>query len=63
MNVHVAIPDLFWPGPETAPQARDGRLPALESLLAKGRRTPGREAGLEAWLLARWGVADAGAAP
>jgi hypothetical protein len=63
MNVHVAIPDLFWPAPETAPQARDGRLPALESLLAKGRRTPGGEAALEAWLLARWGVADAGAAP
>ena len=63
MNVHVAIPDLFWPAPETAPQAHDSRLPALESLLAKGRRTAGREPGLETWLLARWGLADAGAAP
>jgi hypothetical protein len=63
MNVHVAIPDLFWPEPAIAPQARVSRFPALESLLAKGRRTAGREAELEAWLLARWGVADAGAAP
>jgi hypothetical protein len=63
MNVHVAIPDLFWSAPATAQQPRDGRLPALASLLAKGRRAAGRAAGLEAWLLARWGLADAGAAP
>lgn len=63
MNVHVAIPELFWPEPASAPNARGGRLPALESLVAKGRRTAGRESGLEPWLLARWDVADAGAAP
>ncbi|HSD53401.1 MAG TPA: regulator [Burkholderiales bacterium] len=59
MNVHVAIPDLFWP----EPAARGDRLPALEALMAKGRRAPGCESGLEAWLLERWGVAAAGAAP
>jgi hypothetical protein len=63
MNVHVAIPDLFWPEPTSAPAARGARLPALEALMAKGRRAAGREFGLEAWLLARWGVAEAGAAP
>jgi hypothetical protein len=63
MNVHVAIPDLFWPEPASAPHAGGGRLPALETLVARGRRTVGRETSLEAWLLARWDVADAGAAP
>jgi hypothetical protein len=63
MNVHVAIPELFWPEPASAPDARGGRLPALEALLARGRRTASRETSLEAWLLARWNVADAGAAP
>jgi hypothetical protein len=62
MNVHVAIPDLFWPDPAAAPGAR-GRLPALERLIARGRRTAGGERSLEAWLLARWALADAGAAP
>lgn len=63
MNVHVAIPDLFWPESAPAPDAGSGRLPALEALCAKGRRTASRETTLEAWLLARWEVADAGAAP
>jgi hypothetical protein len=62
MNVHVALPDLFWPDPADAPGPR-GRFPALERLLARGRRTAGGERSLEAWLLARWGLADAGAAP
>jgi hypothetical protein len=63
MNVHVAIPDLFWPEPATTPLAHDRRLRALESLLAKGRRTAGHESGLEPWLLARWSLAGDGAAP
>jgi hypothetical protein len=61
MNVHVAIPDLFWPDPASAPPQR--RAPALERLLARGRRTTGAEPLLEAWLLAAWGARAAGAAP
>lgn len=45
------------------PHARGDRLAALEAIVARGRRTAGRETSLEAWLLARWDVADAGAAP
>jgi hypothetical protein len=63
MNVHVAIPDLLWPRSGSAPDAPGGRLSALEALIARGRRTAGRETALEPWLLARWDVADAGAAP
>ncbi|HET9042812.1 MAG TPA: regulator [Burkholderiales bacterium] len=63
MNVHVAVPDLFWPDAARAHETRGDRLPALEALVARGRRTIGRSPGLEAWLLARWGLADAGPAP
>lgn len=62
MNVHVAIPDLFWPDPAAAPAAQR-RAPALERLLARGRRAAGAERMLESWLLAAWRVSDAGAAP
>lgn len=62
MNVHVAIPDLFWPDPAAAPAAQR-RAPALERLLARGRRAAGTEQILESWLLATWKVRDAGAAP
>jgi hypothetical protein len=61
MNVHVAIPDLFWPDPAAAPPQR--RAPALERLLARGRRATGAEPTLESWLLATWRVREAGAAP
>jgi hypothetical protein len=61
MNVHVAIPDLFWPDPAAAPPQPRAR--ALERLLARGRRTAGAEQILESWLLAAWRVRDAGAAP
>lgn len=63
MNVHLAVPDLFWPERASAHATRGGRLPALEALVAKGRRAVGRSRGLEAWLLERWGVAGAGPAP
>jgi hypothetical protein len=63
MNVHVAVPDLFWPDPASAHETRGDRLPALEALVAKGRRALGRSRDLEAWLLARWGVSDGVAAP
>jgi len=64
MNVHLAVPDLFWPESAAVPAAPPSeRLPALETLLARGRRTAGAEASFEAWCLARWGVPDAGVAP
>ena len=63
MNVHVAVPDLFWPDAASAHATRGGRHPALEALVARGRRATARSHDLEGWLLARWGVADAGPAP
>ncbi len=63
MNVHVAVPDLFWPDAASAHTTRGDRIPALEALVARGRRTTARSRDLEGWLLARWGVADAGPAP
>jgi hypothetical protein len=64
MNVHLAVPDLFWPESAAASAAPPSqRLPALETLLARGRRSKGSEPGLEVWCLARWGVPDAGVAP
>jgi hypothetical protein len=64
MNVHLAVPDLFWPEPATEPgTANAERLPALELLLARGRRTVGDGASLEAWLLDRWSAPAGAAAP
>lgn len=62
MNVHVAIPDLFWPDPAAA-HAAPRRAPALERLLARGRRACGAQQLLEPWLLAAWKIPAAGAAP
>ena len=61
MNVHLAVPDLFWPDRATFSAADPGRLAALESLLARGRRTARAPIDLEAWLLATWQAT--GAAP
>ena len=35
MNVHVAVPDLFWPDAARAHETRGDRLPALEALVAE----------------------------
>jgi hypothetical protein len=69
MNVHLAVPDLRWPhrepggdtGDDTRAGTALGRLPALETLVARGRRSRGAGVTLEQWLLAAW-RAD-GAAP
>ncbi len=53
MNVHLAVPDLFWPDRETA-TADPGPLAAVETLIARGRRRRGTAADLESWLLAEW---------
>lgn len=63
MNVHLAVPDLFWPETGAPPAQATGRLSALEMLLARGRRTAGDAASLEAWLLERWGAPDGLVAP
>lgn len=60
MNLHLIVPDLFWT-PGEAPAA--ARPQALERLLARGRRHARAGAGLEAWLLARYGVDTSAAAP
>jgi hypothetical protein len=61
MNVHLAVPDLLWPDRETAAAADPGPLPALERLVARGRRKRGGAADLESWLLAEWRAESAGA--
>jgi len=61
MNVHLAVPDLFWPDRDTLSAALPGRLAAVETLLARGRRILGTPADFESWLLAMWQTT--GAAP
>jgi len=56
MNVRLVIPDLVWPG-EIAGVYEDLAVPALERLLAKGRRTSAPPETLEGWLLADFSVA------
>src|SRR5215510_12593920 len=54
MNVHLAVLDLVWPDRETRLAADFGRLAALETLIARGRRRLAPVADLEFWLLAAW---------
>jgi len=61
MNVHLAVPDLFWPDRESSPALVPDRLGAIETLLARGRRKPGAATDLESWLLAAWQVQGAAA--
>src|SRR5574340_1660275 len=57
MNCHLLTPALF-PPPQwfDAGLLRDIRLPALETLLARGRQTPLPPGGMEAWLCRAFGV-------
>lgn len=68
MHCHLLLPDLIWPERELRDIYRDLDTPALERLLAKGRRqTEDADAeSTEAWLCRRFGVdrqADWPAAP
>ena len=64
MHLHLLIPDLLLPvdtpsGQGWGPQASSSSPPtldAMETLLAKGRRTPSPALQLERWLLDRFGV-------
>jgi hypothetical protein len=64
MNCHLLIPALF-PPPQwiDAGLLRDMRLPALETLLVRGRQTPLPPGGMEAWLCRAFGVEHCPAAP
>lgn len=57
MKCHLLIPALF-PPPQwlDAGPSREMRLPALETLLARGRQTPLPPGGMEAWLCRAFGV-------
>ncbi len=57
MNVHLIIPALLPLQGDAAPPAVEPHLPALETLLARGRRTRGEADHLEGWLCAQFGVA------
>ncbi len=56
MNCHLLVPDLFWPAAAGIEPYRGLELPALESLLARGRsrKTAGRS--LERWLAGAYHV-------
>jgi hypothetical protein len=57
MNVHLVLPDLFWPQPDARDAEAGLDLPALQRLLARGRRTRRPAATLEAWVADRYGIA------
>ncbi|MBX6392090.1 MAG: hypothetical protein IRY96_01345 [Burkholderiales bacterium] len=62
MNLHLAIPDLWWPEAGNLPVYQGLAVPALQTLLAKGRVKTREGARLERWLLERYGV-ESGSAP
>jgi hypothetical protein len=56
MHCQLLIPDLFWPERELRDIYRGLDLPALEQLLAKGRRRHTEAESAEAWLSGQFGV-------
>src|SRR5262245_40785068 len=50
MNCHLLVPDLFWPAASGAEPARSLRLPALETILARGKTATTPGSSLERWL-------------
>jgi hypothetical protein len=66
MHCQLLVPDLFWPERDYRDIYRDLKLPALERLLAKGRRQHAEARSSEAWLCEQFSVdrqADWPAAP
>ncbi len=58
MNCHLLVPDLFWPAAAGIEPYRDLELPALEALLARGRRARIAGASPERWLAAAYQLPD-----
>ena len=56
MHCHLLLPDLFWPEPDFRDVYRGLETPALDRLLAKGRRRHAQNASVEAWLGEQFGV-------
>lgn len=56
MNCHLLVPDLFWPAAAGSAPYRDLALPALETLLARGRRVRTAGSSLERWLAAAFAL-------
>jgi hypothetical protein len=56
MNIHLLVPELFWPAAAGAEPYRGLALPALETLLARGARTRAAGGSLERWLAAAHGL-------
>lgn len=60
MKIHLIIPGLLWPNPNTAAPTADLSLPALERLLGHAHRHIANERGFEPWLAREFGL-DGGA--
>jgi hypothetical protein len=58
MNCHLLVPNLFWPAAAGAEPYRDLELPALQALLARGRRARTDGSSLERWLATAYGLPD-----
>ena len=56
MNVHLVLPDLFWPHPQADSPYAGLELPALELVCGRGRRTAGSALAVEDWLAERYGL-------
>jgi|APFre7841882724_1041349.scaffolds.fasta_scaffold00225_6 hypothetical protein len=63
MNVHLVLPDLFWPQPQGGGAYAGLDLPALEIVFGRGRRTARDAASLEHWLAERYGLSLEGELP
>ncbi len=58
MECHLLVPDLFWPAAAGDEPYRGLALPALETLLGRGRRARISGTSLERWLAGRYRLAD-----
>ena len=56
MNLHLFIPNLFWPDSTFHEIYQDLSLPAIETLLAKSLQTRDRSQGVEVWLCKAFSV-------
>lgn len=59
MHCHLLVSDLFWPAAAGTDPYGGLALPALETLLARGRRVRIPGGSLERWLAGRYRLADA----